>query len=208
MADIGAGTGIGTSLLHARGARVTAVEPGAGTAAEFRRRLPDVPLVRGNSNQLPLATPSTDFITYAQARHWTDTARSAPEAQRALRPGGALAPFPPGHPASSPPFRWASQPPCAPVPLGDGATPRGRGGYPLLERSRELGEGGGGQGGGPSRSRPTGCRPCPSACTGRAYPPRPRAPPTAPEAHPPDAHLPPPPPMQGCPRTPAPPPGG
>ncbi len=90
VADVGAGTGIGTSLLHARGARVIAVEPGAGMAAEFRRRLPDVPLVRGNGNQLPLATSSTDFVTYAQAWHWTDAIRSAPEAQRVLRPGGAL----------------------------------------------------------------------------------------------------------------------
>lgn len=89
--DIGAGTGISTRRLHDRGARTVAVEPGPGMAAELRRTLPGVPLVRGDGNHLPFATASADLITYAQSWHWTDPARSAPEAVRVLRPGGALA---------------------------------------------------------------------------------------------------------------------
>ncbi|MFF8844708.1 class I SAM-dependent methyltransferase [Streptomyces sp. NPDC015127] len=89
--DVGAGTGIATRLLRERGARVTAVEPGAGMAARFRRSLPGVPLVRGLGDALPLADASADFITYAQSFHWTAPARSLPEALRVLRPGGALA---------------------------------------------------------------------------------------------------------------------
>ncbi|MDC0772844.1 class I SAM-dependent methyltransferase [Streptomyces sp. HD] len=89
--DVGAGTGIATALLHARGADVLAVEPGDGMAAQFRRSHPDIPIVRGNGNALPVATASADLITYAQAWHWTDPAHSAPEALRVLRPGGALA---------------------------------------------------------------------------------------------------------------------
>ncbi|MFJ8022274.1 class I SAM-dependent methyltransferase [Streptomyces sp. NPDC096311] len=89
--DVGAGTGISTTLLHARGADVIAVEPGEGMAAEFRRAHPDIPLVRGTGDALPLATASADFLTYAQSWHWTNPAHSLPEAFRVLRPGGALA---------------------------------------------------------------------------------------------------------------------
>ncbi|MFG2148149.1 class I SAM-dependent methyltransferase [Streptomyces sp. NPDC048696] len=91
VADVGAGTGIATALLRERGARVVAVEPGAAMAAELRRALPDVPLVRGDGDHLPLASACADFITYAQAWHWTDVTRSVPEARRVLRPGGTLA---------------------------------------------------------------------------------------------------------------------
>ncbi|WP_432159018.1 MULTISPECIES: class I SAM-dependent methyltransferase [unclassified Streptomyces] len=91
VADIGAGTGLATALLHARGARVIAVEPGFGMASQFRLGLPHVPLVLGDGNNLPLASESIDVITYAQAWHWTDQRKSVPEALRVLRPGGALA---------------------------------------------------------------------------------------------------------------------
>ncbi|MFF5723015.1 class I SAM-dependent methyltransferase [[Kitasatospora] papulosa] len=89
--DVGAGTGIATRLLHGRGCRVTAVEPGPGMAAELHRTLPFVPVVRGDGNRLPLADGSADLITYAQSWHWTDPALALPEALRVLRPGGALA---------------------------------------------------------------------------------------------------------------------
>ncbi|RKN69977.1 class I SAM-dependent methyltransferase [Streptomyces klenkii] len=91
VADVGAGTGIATALLRERGAEVVAVEPGDGMAARFRHELPGVPVVRGDGNALPLADASVDLLTYAQSWHWTDTARSVPEALRVLRPGGAIA---------------------------------------------------------------------------------------------------------------------
>ncbi|MFJ2708213.1 class I SAM-dependent methyltransferase [Streptomyces sp. NPDC087428] len=91
VADVGAGTGLATRLLRDRGAHVIAVEPGPGMAAQFRLGLPEVPLVIGDGDHLPLASASVDVITYAQAWHWTDQRTSVPEALRVLRPGGALA---------------------------------------------------------------------------------------------------------------------
>ncbi|MFI0943769.1 class I SAM-dependent methyltransferase [Streptomyces sp. NPDC021020] len=91
VADVGAGTGIATALLRERGADVIAVEPGGAMAGELHRVLPDVPVVRGDGNTLPLAATSCDLVTYAQSWQWTDPARSVPEALRVLRPGGALA---------------------------------------------------------------------------------------------------------------------
>ncbi|MCX4748300.1 methyltransferase domain-containing protein [Kitasatospora sp. NBC_01287] len=89
--DVGAGTGIATRLLHARGAQVVAVEPSPGMAAQLHRVSPGIPLVRGGGDDLPFHDATADLITYFQAFHWTDPLRSVPEALRVLRPGGALA---------------------------------------------------------------------------------------------------------------------
>lgn len=90
VADVGAGTGIATAVLRQRGANVIGVEPGDAMATQFHTVLPDVPIVRGDGNALPLADASCDLITYAQSWQWTDTTRSVPEALRVLLPGGAL----------------------------------------------------------------------------------------------------------------------
>ncbi|ATL32073.1 Methyltransferase [Streptomyces formicae] len=84
VADVGAGTGLATMVLRDRGAKVVAVEPGPEMAAQCRLHLPDVPVVIGDGNSLPLASASIDVLTYAQAWHWTDQRKSVPEALRVL----------------------------------------------------------------------------------------------------------------------------
>ncbi|MEU6238339.1 methyltransferase domain-containing protein [Kitasatospora sp. NPDC047058] len=89
--DVGAGTGISTRRLAARGAEVVAVEPSPGMGAQFLTSSPGIALVRGTGDELPFHDHSADFITYAQAFHWTRPELAVPEAVRVLRPGGALA---------------------------------------------------------------------------------------------------------------------
>lgn len=89
--DVGAGTGIATRLLAARGADVVGVEPNGGMAAQFLASSPGLPLVRASGDDLPFHDRSADLITYAQAFHWTRPELAVPEAIRVLRPGGALA---------------------------------------------------------------------------------------------------------------------
>lgn len=90
VADVAAGTGKLTRLLVPTGAELLAVEPVAGMRATFRRLLPDVPLVAGTAEAMPLAAASLDAITVAQAWHWFDHERATAEAARVLRPGARL----------------------------------------------------------------------------------------------------------------------
>ncbi|MEV0619703.1 class I SAM-dependent methyltransferase [Nonomuraea sp. NPDC050404] len=93
--DVGAGTGIMTLALRARGSQVIAVDPGEAMLArlvskaggEQGRR---VEAVLADGNALPLADGVADLVTYAQSWHWLDPAISIAEARRVLRPEGAI----------------------------------------------------------------------------------------------------------------------
>ncbi|WP_336207458.1 class I SAM-dependent methyltransferase [Nonomuraea sp. LPB2021202275-12-8] len=92
VVDVGAGTGILTRALRARGSRVVAVDPGAEMLARLIARAErGVAAVLADGNALPLADGAADLVTYAQSWHWLDPVVSIAEARRVLRPGGAVA---------------------------------------------------------------------------------------------------------------------
>ena len=88
--DVGAGTGKLTRELVAAGHEVVAVEPDAAMRAAFASRLPDVEVLPGSAEALPLPDSSVDVVVAAQAFHWFDLDRALPEAARVLRPGGTF----------------------------------------------------------------------------------------------------------------------
>jgi SAM-dependent methyltransferase len=88
--DLGAGTGKLTRLLCDRGLEVIAVEPSSGMRTELARALPDVALLAGTAEAIPLADGSVDSVLVAQAWHWVDPVRAVPEVARVLAPAGRL----------------------------------------------------------------------------------------------------------------------
>lgn len=91
MCDLAAGTGKLTRLLAATGADVVAVEPVPGMREQLRRTTPDVEVLDGTAEAIPLADASLDAVTVAQAFHWFRYEQALAEIGRVLRPGGGLA---------------------------------------------------------------------------------------------------------------------
>jgi ubiquinone/menaquinone biosynthesis C-methylase UbiE len=89
--DLAAGTGKLTRRLVEVGASVVAVEPVAGMRAQLAAVLPDVEVVEGTAEAIPLPDASADVVTVAQAFHWFDAPGALGEIARVLRPGGGLA---------------------------------------------------------------------------------------------------------------------
>jgi SAM-dependent methyltransferase len=90
-ADVGAGTGIWTRMLAARGLRsVTAVEPSdemreQGVATS---RGQNIAWRRGQAENTGLPSNAFDLVSMASSFHWTDFDKACAEFQRILRPGG------------------------------------------------------------------------------------------------------------------------
>jgi SAM-dependent methyltransferase len=88
--DLGAGTGKLTRGLADRGLDVVAVEPSAGMRDELAQVLPDITLLAGTAEEIPLPARAVGAVLVAQAWHWVDPVRAVPEVARVLAPGGQL----------------------------------------------------------------------------------------------------------------------
>jgi ubiquinone/menaquinone biosynthesis C-methylase UbiE len=91
VCDLAAGTGKLTRLLAGTGADVVAVEPVPGMREQLAATSPEVELLDGTAEAIPLPDGSVDAVTVAQAFHWFDFEVALAEIRRVLRPGGALA---------------------------------------------------------------------------------------------------------------------
>jgi SAM-dependent methyltransferase len=89
--DLAAGTGKLTAMLFAQGFDVVAVEPVAGMREELAATVPEVEVLAGAAESIPLPDASVDAVTIAQAFHWFDDREALAELSRVLRPGARLA---------------------------------------------------------------------------------------------------------------------
>ncbi len=88
VADIGAGTGIFTSLLLHEGATVFAVEPNEEMRSELAASLGDAPNLavwKGTAEDTHLPSHTIDLVTAAQAFHWFEPESTRREWRRILR---------------------------------------------------------------------------------------------------------------------------
>lgn len=89
-ADVGAGTGISSRDLAARGVHVIAVEPNAAMR-EAAEPHPRVAWRNGTAETTTLDEASVDLVVCAQAFHWFRHDEAIAEFHRILRPRGRLA---------------------------------------------------------------------------------------------------------------------
>lgn len=88
--DLGAGTGKFTRLLSTLAPSLIAVEPVEAMGAQLSKLLPDVRLLSGSAEAIPLPDASADALVCAQAFHWFATEAALAEIHRVLKPDGRL----------------------------------------------------------------------------------------------------------------------
>jgi len=86
--DLAAGTGLFTRALEGRAGQVVAVEPDERMRQVLAARSPDVRVLDGRAEDIPLPDGSADAVFVSHAWHWFDPERAVPEIARVLRDGG------------------------------------------------------------------------------------------------------------------------
>jgi SAM-dependent methyltransferase len=90
VVDLAAGTGKLTRVLLPHATTLVAIEPSPAMREAFQLALPDVPVIDGRAEAIPLPDASLDLVTVGEAFHWFRPAHAIAEIGRVLRPGGAL----------------------------------------------------------------------------------------------------------------------
>jgi SAM-dependent methyltransferase len=90
IVELGAGTGKFTRLLAASDATVIAVEPVAAMRRKLVELLPDITILDGTAESIPVDDSSADAVMAASAFHWFRARESLGEIHRVLKPGGGL----------------------------------------------------------------------------------------------------------------------
>jgi ubiquinone/menaquinone biosynthesis C-methylase UbiE len=88
--DLAAGTGRLTVPLFERTRRIVAVEPVAEMRAVLQAALPEIEVLDGTAEAIPLPDASVGAVVVAQAFHWFDRVAALAEIARVLEPGGRL----------------------------------------------------------------------------------------------------------------------
>ena len=90
VVELGSGTGKFTRALGPLGVTRLAVEPSAGMRRVFGRTVPEVPVLPGTAEAIPLPDRFVDAVVAAQSFHWFRPVPALAEIARVVRPGGGL----------------------------------------------------------------------------------------------------------------------
>lgn len=90
VVELGSGTGKFTRALASLGAARVAVEPSTGMRRVFARTVPEVAVLPGTAEAIPLPDGFADAVVAAQSFHWFRPRRTLAEIARILRPRGGL----------------------------------------------------------------------------------------------------------------------
>jgi SAM-dependent methyltransferase len=88
--DLAAGTGRMTQPLYARTRSIVAVDPVPQMREVLHAALPEVEVLDGTAEAIPLPDASVGAVVVAQAFHWFDPKPAVAEIARVLEPGGRL----------------------------------------------------------------------------------------------------------------------
>lgn len=90
VVELGAGNGLLTEQLIARGLRVHAVEPDSRMRAALAQRCPGASVLDGSAERIPYPDGSVRAVLAGSAWHWFDPVGATTEIARVLRVGGTL----------------------------------------------------------------------------------------------------------------------